>query len=88
MCFSVVSAFSPLIWLFLAGALLLFIVMFLVVYKVYCKHLWYEELATRGLKSFDVVFKVVGTLVEPDSFTIFIQNNKWSAGNETFWIFN
>ena len=77
--FNIVTAFPSTIWSILCLVTLTFIVLFCAILKVYRDLLGHDELVRKGTKEIDIVFKIISTLTEPETFNMF---PVWSTGKK------
>ena len=75
--FNIATAFPLTIWCILCLVILTFIVLFCAILKVYRDLLGQNELVKPGTKQIDLIFKILCTLIEPESFDMF---PVWSTG--------
>ena len=73
-----VLTFPATLWGLIALTFLIIVMFFLASYNIYSNHLPTERFIQSGINANDIVFKVFGTLTEPDAIAFFTNYN---AGN-------
>ena len=81
--FSVISSFSPSIWVLQMISVVSMVLIFIGVHWVYTEKLKEEILARPRVGRVEIVLKLLETMVEPNTLSIFTVENTWTTG--IFW---